>query len=107
MFQSCGNISAPKACLVILTQLGTFWVLVTCTRFCAPTPNFCALHPTFEKLLTGAKVPRKAQKIGIGRKTVYEINDLVTTTTPYLPGERGMTSFSPLGKASKSNKFSF
>ena len=33
-----------------------------------------ALHPTFEKLFTGAKVQHKAQKIGVGRKTVYEIS---------------------------------
>ena len=29
---------------------------------------------TFEKLFTGKKVWRKAQKIGIGCKTVYEID---------------------------------
>ena len=43
-------------------------------RFCAPTPNFCALCPTFEKLFTGAKVRRKVQKFGLGRETVYEID---------------------------------
>ena len=41
---------------------------------CALTPNFCALCPTFEKLFTGAKVRCKAQTIGVGRKTVYEID---------------------------------
>ena len=35
-------------------------------QFCAPTPNFHALRPTFEKLFTGAKVRRKAQKMGAG-----------------------------------------
>ena len=39
-----------------------------------PTPNFRALRPTFDKLFTGAKVQRKAQKIGVGRKSVYEID---------------------------------
>ena len=43
-------------------------------RFCALTPNFCALCPTLEKLFTGAKVWRKARKFGLGRKTVYEID---------------------------------
>ena len=28
-------------------------------RFCAPTPNFRTLRPTFEKLFTGAKARRK------------------------------------------------
>ena len=37
-------------------------------------PAVCAPRPIFEKLFTGAKVGRKAQKIGVGRKTVYEIN---------------------------------
>ena len=41
---------------------------------CAPMPNFRALRPTFEKLFTGAKVQRKAQKMGAGRETFYEIN---------------------------------
>ena len=36
--------------------------------------SFAPLCPTFEKLFTGAKVWRKAQKFGIGRKTVYEID---------------------------------
>ena len=31
-------------------------------------------RPTFEKLFTGIKVPSKAQKIGPGHKTVYEID---------------------------------
>ena len=43
-------------------------------QFCAPTPNFRALCPTFEKLFTDAKVRRKAQKMGVGRKTIYEID---------------------------------
>ena len=43
-------------------------------QFCAPTPNFHALRPTFEKLFTGAKVRRKAQKMGAGRETFYEID---------------------------------
>ena len=34
----------------------------------------CALRPTFKQLFTGAKVQRKVQKIGVGRKTVYEID---------------------------------
>ena len=34
----------------------------------------CTLGPTFEKLFIGAKVWRKVQKIGVGRKTVYEID---------------------------------
>ena len=42
-------------------------------RFCALTPIFCALRLNFEKLFTGAKVWRKAQKISAGCKTVYEI----------------------------------
>ena len=38
--------------------------------------SICALHqrPTFEKLFSGVRVQRKAQKIGGGRKTVYEID---------------------------------
>ena len=36
--------------------------------------NFHALCPTFEKLFNGAKVKRKAQKLSVGRKTVYEID---------------------------------
>ena len=36
--------------------------------------TICALRPTFEKLFTGAKVQRKAQKISVERKTVYEID---------------------------------
>ena len=31
------------------------------------------LRSTFEKLFTGVKVGQKAQKIGIGRNAVYEI----------------------------------
>ena len=31
--------------------------------------NICALCSTFEKLFTGTKVQRKAQKIGVGCKT--------------------------------------
>ena len=42
--------------------------------FCALTPNFCALRPTFEKLFTGAKAQPKAQKMGAGRETFYEID---------------------------------
>ena len=42
--------------------------------FYALTPNFCALRPTFEKLFTGAKVRRKAQTMGAGRETFYEID---------------------------------
>ena len=37
-------------------------------------PAVCAPRPIFEKLFTGAKVGRKAQKIGVGCKTVYEID---------------------------------
>ena len=37
-------------------------------------PAICPLRPTFEKLFTGAKVWRKAQKIGVGRKSVKEID---------------------------------
>ena len=39
-------------------------------------PNFRTLGPTFEKIFTGAKVQSKAQKIGVGRKSVYEIETL-------------------------------
>ena len=48
---------------------GQFHKLIYAQRqtICALRPT---LRPTFEKLLTGAKVQRKAQKIGIGRKTV-------------------------------------
>ena len=42
--------------------------------FCALTPNFCTLRPTFEKLFTGAKVWCKAQKMGVGHKAVYKID---------------------------------
>ena len=42
--------------------------------FCVLLQAICALRPTFEKLFTGAKVGRKAQKVGVGRKTVYEID---------------------------------
>ena len=37
-------------------------------------PNFRALRPTLEKLFTGAKVWRKAQKMGAGRENFYEID---------------------------------
>ena len=30
--------------------------------------------PTFEKLFCGKKVQRRVQKMGVGRKMVYEIN---------------------------------
>ena len=43
-------------------------------RFCAPTPNFRALRPTFEKIFIGTKVQRKVQKMGAGRETFYEID---------------------------------
>ena len=36
--------------------------------------GFAPLRPTFEKLFTGAKVRRKAQKFVAGHKTVYEID---------------------------------
>ena len=36
--------------------------------------GFAPLRPTFEKLLTGAKVRPKEKKIGVGRKSVYEID---------------------------------
>ena len=36
--------------------------------------TICTLRPTFEKLFNGAKVWRKAPKIGIGHKTVNEID---------------------------------
>ena len=36
--------------------------------------TICALRPTFKKLFTGAKVQLKAQKFGVGRKTVNEID---------------------------------
>ena len=36
--------------------------------------TICALRLTFEKLFTDAKVWRKVQKIGVGCKTVYEID---------------------------------
>ena len=41
---------------------------------CAICQTVFALCPTFEKLFTGVKVWCKAQKIGVGGKTVYEIN---------------------------------
>ena len=44
--------------------------------FWALTPNFCALRPTFEKLLGGVKVWRRAQKFGVRRKMVYEIDPM-------------------------------
>ena len=43
-------------------------------QLCALHLTVCAQCPTFEKLFTGAKVWRKAQKIGVGRKTEYEID---------------------------------
>ena len=36
--------------------------------------GYAPLRPTIEKLLTGAKVRRKARKFGVGRETVYEID---------------------------------
>ena len=45
-----------------------FWTVCT---LCQTVP---ALPPTFETLFTGVKVQPKAQKIGLGRKTVYEID---------------------------------
>ena len=41
---------------------------------CALRLTVCAIRPTFEKLFIGAKVQRKAQKIGVGCKTVNEID---------------------------------
>ena len=62
--------------LLIFTTKGQFhksWLHVVKHRY-----SFIHLHsmlrPTFEKLFTGAKVWRKAQKIGVGRQTVYENN---------------------------------
>ena len=49
--------------------LGQFHKLIYALR-----PAICALRPTFEKLFTDAKVRRKAQKIGVWHKTVYEID---------------------------------
>ena len=40
----------------------------------APYTEHFALYPTFEKLLTGIKDGRKAQKIGVVWKIVYEID---------------------------------
>ena len=36
--------------------------------------NICAPRTTFKKLFTGTKVGGKAQKFGVGLKTVYEID---------------------------------
>ena len=41
--------------------------------------TICTLGPTFEKLFTGAKVQHRAQKIGVGGKTVYEIEPCFCT----------------------------
>ena len=46
-----------------------------------PYPNFCALRPTFKKLFNGARVPCKAQMMGVGHKAVYEINPWVHNYT--------------------------
>ena len=44
------------------------------------------LGPTFEELFSGAKVLRKAQKIGVGHKTAYEIDPWVMHGTAlFLP----------------------
>ena len=54
------------------------WVILEQTKYHklihAMRQTICALRPTFEKLFTGAKVRRKAQKIDVGRKIVYEID---------------------------------
>ena len=41
---------------------------------CTLRQTICTLRPTFVKLFTGTKVWCKAQKIGVGHKTVYEID---------------------------------
>ena len=44
--------------------------------FCALTPNFCALRPTFEKLFSGTNDGRRARIIGAGHKMVFEIDPI-------------------------------
>ena len=56
-----------------------------------------ALHPTFEKLFTGAKVQHKAQKIGVGGKTVYDINPSSADRVPYFSSLTKTTSLSMNG----------
>ena len=46
--------------------------------------NFRTLRPTFEKLFTCANVGQSAQKIGAGRKTVYEIDPCAFTKFYYV-----------------------
>ena len=48
---------------------GLFHKLVYATR-----QTICTLHPTFEKLFNGEEVWCRVQKIGVGRKTVYEMD---------------------------------
>ena len=43
------------------------------------------MHPTFEKLFTGAKVRRNALKFGVGRKTFYEIEPGLVFQKSWLP----------------------
>ena len=45
--------------------------------------TICALCPTFKKLFTDAKVQHKAQNIGVGRKTVYEIDPWTGFSAPF------------------------
>ena len=66
-------------------------------------PTFTPLRPTYEKLFTGAKVRRKAQKIGVGRKSVYETDpmdkinkDFYNLGLPYKLDQKGEKTF--LGK---------
>ena len=60
-----------------LLTMGLFHQLV-----CDVRQTVIALSQTFEKLFfTAVKVWRKAQKIGVGRRTVYEIDP----RTVYMP----------------------
>ena len=70
-------------CLTVLLFYSISISKVFGGRFCSPTPNFCTLCPTFEKHFTGAKVQRKAQKIGVGCKTVYEIDPCWTKSSSF------------------------
>ena len=54
--------------------MGQFHKLIYALR-----QTICALRSTFEKLFTGAKVQRKAQKIEVRCKTVYEIDPMSLT----------------------------
>ena len=48
-------------------------MIISLTGLC-PTLNCLCPTPSFEKLFSGVKVWRRAQKIGLGRKTIQEID---------------------------------